>query len=129
MIQSLHFFIISCQMISFNPPPTLGTELSRSLDTAGLMPPPPSLGQSSLRINTSGDITRSLIPLGRSSSYSIDTWETQHQDKFPWDEALLEHRHLGDTTSGLIPLGRSSLRASTLGRHNIRTNSLGTKLS
>ena len=74
-----------------------------------------------------------LVPLGR-SSLGASTLGTDQLDWFPWDEAVLEHRHLGQTNqigslgtklsqsidtwdrlTRLVPLGRSSLGASTLG--------------
>ena len=112
-------------MISFNPPPMLGTELSEIMDSR-TNAPRTKLSQS---IITPGHITTSLIPLGRSSLRASTLGRHNNRTNSLGTKLFLEHWHLGDTTLGQTPLGRSSLRASTLGRHSNRTNSLGMKLS
>ena len=110
---------------------TLGRHSNRT-NSLGMKP--------SLNLYTLGRQQYNQFPQDETLFKPLHTWETtvqpfgsalgrEHWDKFPWDEALIEHRHLGDTITGLTPLGRSSFRASTLGRHNNRTNSLGTKFS
>ena len=84
--RTLFYHIMSDDILQ--PPFYAWERALRELGHCRTNAPPPPPGQSFLRINTPGDITTSLIPLGR-----------------------------------------SSLRASTLGRHKNKTNSLGTKLS